>query len=270
MAHLVYFLKTARLTQHHDYHRAFRDRLPSTCTSLIRIINSRNNSSISMVNCNHFWLDIQLTGMRRCCILSGPCTQKKYPDISRSRSCHVRAHAQNRKKMAEDVFPHKNPISRLQEVCQQRKFPLPTYREAQGTFSEFGTEVSLTLEGEAVTFYGRARTKKTSKSCAAQEVLDYISQTKPHLLEPPPIAVRWQLKFILYNGNVCPLFVTYDLRCFLSGQVVDESAIVEAQGIWKKGMCDCTGKLLLIYFPLVLPYPPFPPYFPYCTRVCAL
>ena len=37
--------------------------------------------------------------------------------------------------------PHKNPISRLQEVCQQWKFPLPAYREAQGSFSEFGTEV---------------------------------------------------------------------------------------------------------------------------------
>ena len=97
-------------------------------------------------------------------------------------------------------------MPRLQEVCQQWKFPLPVYREAQGTFSEFGTEVSLTLEGEAVTFYGRGRTQrlnfteqilalaekeamalgcpmlhsltvqsslpeaKTSKTCAAQEV----------------------------------------------------------------------------------------------------
>ena len=85
--------------------------------------------------------------------------------------------------------PHKNPISRLQEVCQQWKFPLPAYREAQGSFSEFGTEVGLTLEAEAVTFYGRGRTKKTSKARAAQEVLDYIAQTKPHLLEPPPTAV---------------------------------------------------------------------------------
>ena len=90
----------------------------------------------------------------------------------------------------DGVTPQKNPISRLQEVCQQWKFPLPVYREAQGTFSEFGTEVSLTLEGEAVTFYGRGRTKKTSKTCAAQEVLDYVTQTKPHLLEPPPVPVR--------------------------------------------------------------------------------
>ena len=85
--------------------------------------------------------------------------------------------------------PHKNAISRLQEVCQQWKFPLPAYREAQGSFSEFGTEVGLTLEAETVTFYGRGRTKKTSKARAAQEVLDYIAQTKPHLLEPPPTVV---------------------------------------------------------------------------------
>ena len=83
----------------------------------------------------------------------------------------------------------KNPISRLQEICQQWKFPLPVYREAQGTFSQFGTEVSISLEEEPVTFHARGRTKKTSKSAAAQEVLDYVAQTKPHLLEPPLVAV---------------------------------------------------------------------------------
>ena len=92
-------------------------------------------------------------------------------------------------KMAEGVVPQKSPISRLQEVCQQWKFSLPTYREAQGTFQEFGTEVSLSVEGESVTFYGRGRTKKLSKANAAQELLEYISQTRPHLLEPPPLAV---------------------------------------------------------------------------------
>ena len=91
------------------------------------------------------------------------------------------------------VALEKNPISRLQEICQQWKFPLPVYREAQGTFSEFGTEVSLTLEGEAVAFHGRGRTKKTSKSKAAQEVLNYISETKAHLLEPPPLTVSGSL-----------------------------------------------------------------------------
>ena len=40
-----------------------------------------------------------------------------------------------------------------------------------------------------MTLCSRGRTKKTSKARAAQEVLDYIAQTKPHLLEPPPTAV---------------------------------------------------------------------------------
>ena len=88
------------------------------------------------------------------------------------------------------LAPHKNAISRVQEICQQWKFPLPVYREAQGTFSEFGTEINVTLEGEAVTAHGRGRTKKTSKSSAAQNVLDYITKTKPHLLEMPPVQVR--------------------------------------------------------------------------------
>ena len=87
----------------------------------------------------------------------------------------------------------KNPISRLQEICQQWKFPLPVYREAQGTFSEFGTEISLTLEGEPVTFHGRGRTKKISKSNAAHEVLNYITKNKTHLLEPPPVTVSRSL-----------------------------------------------------------------------------
>ena len=88
-----------------------------------------------------------------------------------------------------DGGSQKNPVSRVQEMCQQWRFPLPEYREAQGTFSEFGTEVSLSLEGEPATFYARARTKKASKSAAAQEVLDYVTKTKPHLLQPPPVAV---------------------------------------------------------------------------------
>ena len=83
----------------------------------------------------------------------------------------------------------KNPVSRVQEMCQQWRLPLPEYRQAQGTFSQFGTEVSLTLEGEPVTFHGRGRNKKASKSAAAQEVLDYVAKSKPHLLEPPPLPV---------------------------------------------------------------------------------
>ena len=91
------------------------------------------------------------------------------------------------------VLPHKNPISRVQEICQQWKFPLPVYREAQGTFSEFGTEVSLTLEGEL----GR-HLLWPSQDQEDEQVQRrtrgpglYITKTKPHLLEPPPAAVRY-------------------------------------------------------------------------------
>ena len=83
----------------------------------------------------------------------------------------------------------KNPISRLQEVFQQWKYPLPSYREAQGTFQEFGTEVTVTIEDQNMTFYAKARTKKTSKANCAQAALDYISQNNPELLEPPPLPV---------------------------------------------------------------------------------
>ncbi len=85
----------------------------------------------------------------------------------------------------------KNPISRLQEICQQWKLPLPSYREAQGTYQEFGSEVTFTTEpgGESVTLYGKARTKKVSKAAAAQAALDYIAEEKPALMEPPPMPV---------------------------------------------------------------------------------
>lgn len=90
----------------------------------------------------------------------------------------------------EGLSSQKNPINRLQEICQQWKVPMPAYCEAQGTFQEFGTEVSLTLEGETATFYGLARTKKSSKAQAAQRALDYVQETMPHFLEPPSLAVR--------------------------------------------------------------------------------
>ena len=93
------------------------------------------------------------------------------------------------KKMAEGTVLQKNPISRLQEILQQWKYPLPVYREAQGNYQQFGTEVSLTLEEEMYTFYAMGRTKKTSKANAAQEALNFVTQQKPHLLEPPPLPV---------------------------------------------------------------------------------
>ena len=92
--------------------------------------------------------------------------------------------------MAESVGIQKNPISRLQEIFQQWKIPLPTYREAAGSYSQFGNEVTVVIEGESRTFTGLGRTKKVSKANAAQEALDYITQNLPHLLEPPPLPVR--------------------------------------------------------------------------------
>ena len=92
-------------------------------------------------------------------------------------------------KMAEGTVLQKNPISRLQEILQQWKYPLPVYREAQGNYQQFGTEVSLTLEEEMYTFYAMGKTKKTSKANAAQEALNFVTQQKPHLLEPPPLPV---------------------------------------------------------------------------------
>ena len=84
---------------------------------------------------------------------------------------------------------HKNPISRMQEVFQQWKAPLPVYREAHGSYQEFGTEVTIALESESLTFHAKGRTKKISKANAAQEALNYISEHKPEMLEPPPLPV---------------------------------------------------------------------------------
>ena len=91
--------------------------------------------------------------------------------------------------MAEALGVQKNPISRLQEIFQQWKIPLPTYREGGGSYSQFGTEVTIAVEGESRTFSGLGRTKKVSKANAAQGALDYITQNMPHLLEPPPLPV---------------------------------------------------------------------------------
>ena len=97
--------------------------------------------------------------------------------------------------MTTGANDEKNPISRLQEICQQRKFPLPQYRECQGTYQMFGTVITLTdLEDiDTVSFNGLARTKKASKTAAAAEALLYIRENKPHLLEPPPTPVSTHL-----------------------------------------------------------------------------
>ena len=91
--------------------------------------------------------------------------------------------------MADVEQATKNPISRLQEICQQWKFPVPTYREAEGTMQEFGTEVVVRIQGEELRFHARGRTKKTSKAKVAQLVIDYITEHCPELLEPPALPV---------------------------------------------------------------------------------
>ena len=89
--------------------------------------------------------------------------------------------------MADGI--HKNPISRLQEIAQQWKLPLPTYREGGGSLSMFGTEVTVSFDGTPRTFIGVGRTKKVSKANAAQAAVNYISENTPQLLQPPPILV---------------------------------------------------------------------------------
>jgi len=85
--------------------------------------------------------------------------------------------------MAESTV-QKNPISRLQEILQQWKYPLPVYREAQGNYQEFGTEISLTLDDERYTFSGLAKTtrpakltrhRSTSQTCWNHHHCRYIS-----------------------------------------------------------------------------------------------
>lgn len=80
----------------------------------------------------------------------------------------------------------KNPISELQEVFQLWKLPMPQYREAHGTFSQFGTEVTVTIHSETMTFHSTGRTKKISKANAANAALDYIKTHEREMLEPPP------------------------------------------------------------------------------------
>ena len=46
-----------------------------------------------------------------------------------------------------------NPIGTLQEICQQWKLTLPMYREAEGSYEEFGTEVTVILAGETLGFH---------------------------------------------------------------------------------------------------------------------
>ncbi len=85
----------------------------------------------------------------------------------------------------------KNPISQLQELCQLWKLPTPIYRECEGSYQAFGTEVTVLLDqaacDETIVYKALGRTKKASKTNVAQLVLDYVAQNKPHLLERPEV-----------------------------------------------------------------------------------
>ena len=81
---------------------------------------------------------------------------------------------------------NKNPISRLQEICQQWKFPVPVYSEGEGDFGTFGTELTIHIEDDVVGLQGRGRTKKESKANVALKALEYIENNCPKFLEPPP------------------------------------------------------------------------------------
>ena len=82
----------------------------------------------------------------------------------------------------------KSSVNKVQEICQRWKFPLPIYREADGNYQEFGTEVTINIDGP-VGFHALGRTKKASKTAVAEKALQYIIETHPQYLEPPPLPV---------------------------------------------------------------------------------
>ena len=83
----------------------------------------------------------------------------------------------------------KSSINKLQEICQRWKLALPIYREADGSFQEFGTECTINVDG-LVGFHALGRTKKSSKTAVAEKALAYITENHPNLLEQPPLPVR--------------------------------------------------------------------------------
>lgn len=84
----------------------------------------------------------------------------------------------------------KSSITKLQEICQRWKLPMPTYRESEGSYQEFGSEVTVSgLPDGPVGFTALGRTKKQSKANVAEKALQYIEQNHPDLLELPPLPV---------------------------------------------------------------------------------
>ena len=103
----------------------------------------------------------------------------------------------------------RNPIGTLQELAQVWKLSLPVYRECEGSYQEFGTEVTFTLgckagnPGETVVLNALGRTKKASKTKAAQKMLECISKRQPQLLqgpEPSPVSFPNVLSLVINLG----------------------------------------------------------------------
>lgn len=86
----------------------------------------------------------------------------------------------------------KSSVNKLQEICQRWKLPIPFYREAEGSFQEFGTEVTINFDGP-VGFHALGRTKKASKSAVADKALAYVTENHPEFLELPPLPVSLQI-----------------------------------------------------------------------------
>lgn len=99
------------------------------------------------------------------------------------------------------AMAQKHPVSQLQEVCQIWSLPLPVYRECEGSYSAFGTEITVMLdevEDEKIVYKAVGRTKKASKTNVAQLALEYITANKPQLLEKPELSEvsghKWNVK----------------------------------------------------------------------------
>ena len=91
----------------------------------------------------------------------------------------------------------KNPIMKVQEICQQWRFPMPKYSEVAASMTEFGCECTIIVEGETKTFFGKGRNKKSAKTISAEGALAFIETDKPHLLESPPLPVSCIKDFVV-------------------------------------------------------------------------
>ena len=102
----------------------------------------------------------------------------------------------------------RNPVGRLQEACQRWRLPLPTYREAQGSYQEFGCECLIaTAEGaEPVVLYHRARTKKASKAGAAQAALDHLAEHTGSSLSPTTNGGGLSVILCASGGTTCLIY----------------------------------------------------------------